>query len=62
MKLKPVQLGQQDGIEQMAICIRFFDSYGDDFKVREEFIGFVELEKLYAETISSAIIGYLIRV
>ena len=46
-------------IEQMAICIRFVDSYGEDFKVREEFIGFVELEKLDAQTISSAIIGYL---
>ena len=46
-------------IEQMAICIRFVDSYGEDFKVREEFIGFVELEKLDVQTISSAIIGYL---
>ena len=55
MKLKAVsemQLGQQDGfllsdecidvatIEQMAICIRFVDSYGEDFKVR---VGYVEL-------------------
>ena len=30
-------------IEQMAICIRFVDSYGEDFKVRVEFIRYVEL-------------------
>ena len=47
-------------LEQMAICIRFVDGYGEDFKVREEFIGFVEMEKLDAETISSAIISAIL--
>ena len=46
-------------IQQMAICIRLVNGCAEDFKVREEFIGFVELEKLDAETISSVINSYL---
>lgn len=39
--------------EQMSICIRFVeDSY-----IREEFIGFVELTKTDAETISQSILS-----
>ena len=29
-------------IEQMAICIRLVNGYAEYFKVKEEFIGFVE--------------------
>ena len=47
-------------LEEMAICIRFVDGYVEDFKVREEFIGFVEMEKLDAATISSAIISAIL--
>ena len=43
-------------IEQMAICVRFV---GNDYCVREEFIGFIGLEKVDAESISVAIIEYL---
>ena len=49
-------------IEQMSLCIRYVErigTSGDDFEVREEFIGFVELEKADAESISSKIVEYL---
>lgn len=45
--------------EQMAICIRYVESDGFEFQVREEFVGFVELESTDAESISVAIIDYL---
>ena len=46
-------------IEQMALCIRCVGNTGEDFEVREDFIGFVDLEKTDAESISSGIVYYL---
>lgn len=42
--------------EQMSLCLRFFD---DASEVREEFIGFVQLESVNAESITSAIMKKL---
>lgn len=46
-------------LEQMAICIRFVDESSPKVEVREEFLGFVELEKADAKSISAAIIKFL---
>lgn len=46
-------------LNKMAICIRFIDHIHGEFEVREEFIGFVEMEKVDAESISSAIVNYV---
>ena len=48
-------------IEQMSLCIRYVGASGDEFEVREEFIGFVELEKADAGSISSKIVEYLMK-
>ena len=43
-------------IEQMSICIRFVD---DKPEVREEFLGFVKLDRTDAETISASLLSFL---
>ena len=47
-------------IEQMS-CIRYVGASGDEFEVREEFIRFVDLEKVDAGSISSKIVEYLMK-
>lgn len=46
-------------LEQMAVCIRFVDESSSKVEVREEFIGFVELEKADAGSIAAAIVKTL---
>ena len=47
-------------LEQMSICLRFVDeSHPHQPEVREEFIGFVQLEKTDADSISKSILEFL---
>ena len=49
-------------IEQMSLCIRYLErigTSGEEFEIREEFIGFVALEKADAEFTSRKIVEYL---
>ena len=46
------------GTEQLSIGVRFIDQSGDVAKVREEFLGFVPLQNMDAETIAETIIDY----
>ena len=51
-------------VEQMALCIWFVESIGtsgEEFKDREEFIGFVELEKADAGSVSCNIVEYFFK-
>ena len=45
--------------EQMSICIRFVDEESSEPIIREEFLGFVKLDRADAVSISEAIIGFL---
>ena len=46
-------------IEHLPICIRFVDS---NFEIREDFIGYVKLERVRAQDIANAIKGLLLEV
>lgn len=46
-------------MEQMSICITYVKASDGNFDAREEFLGFVDLEKTNAECISASIISFL---
>ena len=46
-------------LEQMSMCIRFVDESHSDPQVREEFVGFVQLDSTDAAFISEAILQFL---
>ncbi|XP_026821717.1 52 kDa repressor of the inhibitor of the protein kinase-like [Rhopalosiphum maidis] len=47
------------GVEQLTIVIRFLDKQSSPIKIREEFLGFLPLDKLDAESVATKILFYL---
>jgi len=47
------------GVEQLTIVIRFLDKQSSPLKIREEFLGFLPLDKLDAESVATKILSFM---
>ncbi|XP_025192119.1 zinc finger MYM-type protein 1-like [Melanaphis sacchari] len=47
------------GVEQLTIVIRFLDKQSSPIKIREEFLGFLPLDKLDAESVATKILSFM---
>lgn len=48
------------GVEQLTIVIRFLDKRSSPLKIREEFLGFLPLDKLNAESVATNILSFMV--
>ncbi|XP_050548714.1 uncharacterized protein LOC126910304 [Daktulosphaira vitifoliae] len=48
------------GVEQLTIVIRFLDKQSNPFKIREEFLGFLPLNKLDSESVATQILSFMV--